>query len=62
MASPLPTCPACGELRHPDLCKPAIQTMLAEEKLAHQEDQAELQRLTTEVERLRREIERSQHA
>ena len=34
----LPTCPACGEPRHADLCKPAIQTLLAEEKVDHEAD------------------------
>ena len=54
----LRSCPHCGELAHPTyMCRPEIQTMLAEEKLAHDAEHAELFRLRAENERLRREVE-----
>ncbi len=37
------TCPHCGELVHVHICRPALATMLAEEKAEHDEDVARLE-------------------
>ncbi len=48
MKSGFATCPHCGELAHRTLCKPALGSMLAEEKAEHDEDRATLARLESE--------------
>ena len=42
------TCPACGDFAHHDLCKPALATMLADERADHDEDRRKMVRLEIE--------------
>jgi hypothetical protein len=55
-------CPACGEFAHHDLCKPALATLLAEERLEHDEDKRKMVRLEIELADLRIQLqERNEH-
>ena len=57
------TCPACGDFAHHGYCKPAIQTMLAEEKADHATDRKRMAHLELQVATLKQELhdERIRH-
>jgi hypothetical protein len=50
------TCPACGEPAHHDFCKPALATLLADERAGHDEDRRKMTRLEVEVADLKQQL------
>lgn len=58
------TCPACGELAHHDLCRPALAVLYADERAEHDEDRKRMAHLELELATVKQELqdERQRHA
>lgn len=57
------TCPACGELAHHDLCRPALAALYADERIDHEADRKRMALLESQLAAARQELadERQRH-